>query len=531
MLFLLKNKKIDFLPLVCLVIFSLSIVGCSNEMLDTKPTYKYTEGNFWTSESAAKDALTGCYSVLRYGGVYGGDATPLWEETASPNAYDYDNTQSWNAIAEGEQSSSTGGILNSRWKNCYQGIGRCNTFLEKIQDLEMDADLKSRMMGEALFLRGVFYFMLETYWGDVPLITDSPNLKEQGNLPRTPREEVVQQILKDFDDAATRLPVNYTGGNIGRATKGAALGLKAKLLLFEASPLFNTDQDGDRWEIAIDALKEVMDLAPEAGYALYPDYRDLFLPNHENNSEVLFDVQFVSPKEGNSFDLINRQYNTNAPLRDLIDAYQMKNGLSIDDSNSGYDSDNPYKDRDSRLYTTIVYPGAKYMGKVTDEDRFSITGYGLLKYSVYSDKEPSSAIANLGKGESETNYIVLRYADILLMYAEAKNEANEIDQSVYEAINKVRERSGMPDIDNNLSKEDLREVIRNERRIEFAGEGYYYNDIRRWKIAEDVMNAPIKTFNNKIIETRSFDPNRDYWWPITVHQRDLNPNLEQTSGY
>jgi hypothetical protein len=398
----------------------------------------------------------------------------------------------------------------------------------------MDPNLKSRMMGEAHFLRAIFYFNLENYWGDVPLILNPPNLEAQGKLPRTPREKVVKQILKDLGEADSLLPANYEASNIGRATKGAALALKAKVLLFEASPLFNPKGDKERWKKAADAAKKVMDMAPQAGYALYPNYRNLFLPQYENNSGVIFDVQFIynsSAHEGNSFDLIDRQYNTNAPLQGLVDAYEMKNGLPIDSSNSGYDPKRPYANRDPRFYATIVYPGDKYMGKTVTDDRFAITGYGLEKYSVYTAAKPPANLANLGKGQSGTNYIVLRYAGTLLMYAEAENEYAGPNASVYNAINKVRKRAGMPDIPQGLSQDEMRKAIHHERRIEFAGEGFYYNDIRRWKIANKVMNAPIKNWKNKVIEDRSFDPSRDYWWPIPQHQIDLNPNLKQNPNY
>lgn len=531
MTFNIKTIKMRNIIVVCTFLGGILMTGCNKNLLDTKPDYKYTEGNFWDSESAAENALTGCYAVLRYAGVYGGDATPLWEEAASPNAYDYDNTLGFNSIAEGEQSSSTGGIISSRWLHCYQGIGRCNTFLKKVKGVSMDDDLKSRMEGEAYFLRAVFYFMLETYWGDVPLILDAPDLESQGKLPRTPREEVVQQVLKDLDLAAATLPQKYSGVDIGRATQGAALALKAKVLLFEASPLYNPDNDGQRWETAAEACEQVIAMAPEAGYALYPNYRNLFLPENENNTEVIFDVQFVYPDEGNSFDLIDRQYNTNAPLQGLLDAYEMKNGLPIDDSRSGYDPAHPYLNRDPRLYATVVYPGDTYMGGTVSADRFAITGYGLEKYSLYTGAAAASNIANLGKGQSYTNYIVLRYADILLMYAEAKNEYDPSNASIRNNVNMVRERSGMPDIPQGLSQDEMRDVIRHERRIEFAGEGYYYNDIRRWKTAEQEMNAQIKTWQNKVIETRHFNVARDYWWPVPIHQRDLNPNLDQNPNY
>src|SRR5690606_8329089 len=210
------------------------------------------------------------------------------------------------------------------------------------------------MKGEARFLRGLYYFMLENYYGGVPLILEEPDPDTQSDLPRTPREEVVAQIIKDLDRAALVLPeVKYTGGNVGRATKGAALALKARVLLYEASPLFNPSNDLNKWKAAADAAKAVMDLT-EAGYGLFNDYRGLFLPQNENNQEVIFDVQYIFPGLGTSFDLIGKQYNTNAPLLDLAQAYETKDGLPVDPAE-------PYENRDPRLYGTIFFPGDTLM--------------------------------------------------------------------------------------------------------------------------------------------------------------------------
>lgn len=522
-----KNKWFLF----SLSLLSILIIGCKDSMLDFQPKDRYTEGNFWVSESSAERYLTGCYAVLRNSGLYGGDATPLWEETVTPNAYNKDNSASWNTIAVGLHSSSTGGIISARWSHSYAGIGRCNSLIQRVDEVPMDESAKDRMKGEALYLRALFYFNLITYWNDVPLITDPPNPAEQSELLRNKRSEVVVQMLDDLDKASKLLPISYSSNDIGRATKGAALTLKAKILLFEASPLFNEKQDGEKWKAAADAAKEVIELAGEAQYDLYPDYRGLFLPENENNTEVIFDVQFIFPDLGNSFDLINRQYNNNAPTLDLVNAYSMKNGLPITDPSSGYDSENPYANRDPRLKATVVYPGDMYMGEVVSNTRFAITGFGLKKYGIYTESKPNPDLADLKAGQSFTNYIVLRYADVLLMYAEATNEYSGPDNSVFEAVNRVRKRAGMPDVPNTLSKSEVRKAIQHERRIEFAGEGYYYNDIRRWKLAEEVMNSGVYTWDNKIIEDRSFNPQRDYWWPITQNELDLNVNLEQNPKY
>lgn len=514
-----------------MIIFSgLILAGCNKSLLNTSPEDQYTEGSFWTTPEAVNAGLTSCYAVLRDAGQYGGDATPLFEETASPNAYNYGNTIGFNSVAKGQQSASSGGIINTRWSSCYKGIGRCNTFLVKSEPVAMDNALKARMKGEARFLRALYYFTLQNYFGDAPLILDPPDKATQARLPRTPRAEVVAQVLRDLDSAAAVLPLSSGKGNAGRATKGAALALKARVLLFEASPLFNTDNKIEKWKAAADAAKAIMDLT-QAGYGLFSDYRGLFLPQNENNKEVIFDVQFMYPDQGNSFDLICRQYNTNAPLLELANAYYMKNGRPITDPASGYDPAKPYENRDPRLYATIVYPGDIYMGVPVTSSRFAITGYGMKKYSIYDKETPPSDRADLKGGQSETNYIILRYADILLMYAEAQNEFAGPDATVFNAINEVRLRVGMPPVDPALSKEQLRAEIRHERRIEFAGEGTYYNDVRRWKTGNEEMNITIHTYNGSVIETRQFNPARDYWWPIPQGEKDLNPELKQNPLY
>ena len=517
-----------------LLIMLIAAGGCKKELLDTQPTDKYNEGNFWESEAAVGAALSGCYNPLTTDGLFGGEATPLWEETATPNAYNYSNAMGFNLIAEGRQQSSNGGIIAQRWHDSYTGIGRCNTFLANVDRVEMSQSTKTRMKGEARFLRALYYFMLENYYGSVPLILDPPNLETQADLPRTPREQVVAQILKDLDSAASVLPLKYSKADVGRATKGAAMALKARVLLYEASPLFNSANDLTKWKAAADAAKAVMDLGG-TGYGLYDDYRGMFLPQNENNKEVIFDVQYIFPGLGTSFDLIGKQYNTNAPLLDLAQAYDMNNGLPITDPASGYNPDKPYANRDPRLYGTMFFPGDTLMEVPVTDKRFAVTGFGMKKYTIY-DKGPAPAgQSDLKGGQSETNFIVLRYADVLLTYAEALNEFSGPSPEVYDALNKVRQRPSvkLPLIDPAAAyyQADLRNIIRHERRIEFAGEGLYYNDIRRWKTAEVVLNAPIKTYEGSQIEVRTFNPSRDYFWPIPLTETDLNPALEQNPGY
>jgi starch-binding outer membrane protein, SusD/RagB family len=516
----------------------LTATGCNTSLLDTKPNDRFQESTYWSSPAAANAGLVGCYSILRNDGMYGGkgsnNATALWDETLSPNAWNYSNSNSFNSVAMGEHNASTGGIVTARWGDSYGGIGRCNTFLGKIDQVpDMSATEVTRMKGEAYFLRALYYFTLATYYGAAPLILTPPNEETDGDLPRTPREQVIAQVLADLESAISSLPPKYnSNADKGRATKGAAMALKARVLLYEASPLMNKGvNDPAKWKAAADAAKAVITDAGTFGYKLYPNYRAMFLPQNENNSEVIFDVQYIFPLQGSSFDLICRQYNTNAPLQDLVDAYLMKNGLPISNPASGYDPAKQWDNRDPRMYATFTYPGDTYMGSVVAANRFSFTGYGMKKFSIYDKEKAPADKESLVGGQSETNFIVLRYADILLMYAESQNEAAGPDATVYAAVDSIRSRAGMPLITPGLTQAQMRDVIRLERRIELAGEGLYYNDIRRWKTAETVMNTDIYNYKRERQATRSFDPKRDYWWPIPTGERDLNPNLEQNPFY
>ncbi|SFC25354.1 Starch-binding associating with outer membrane [Parapedobacter composti] len=504
------------------------ILQSCGHLLDTIPTDRYTIENFWESEKGTIGALTACYNSLTKSGTFGGTATVLWEETATPNAYNYDNSGGFNVIALGTHTSATNSaIINDRWNHAYEGIGRCNMFLARVDRSPLDESVKERMKAEAKFLRALYYYLLTTYYGDAPLILDEPNITQE-RLPRTPRAEVVAQILIDLDDAAGVLPPRYTTvSDIGRATRGAALALKARVLLFEASPLINVSNNAQRWADAAAAAKAVMELQG-AGYALFPNYRNLFMLDNENSSESIFDVQFKAPEYGTGFDVVLRQYNTVAPLRNLVDAYWMRDGKTKEESNL-YDANNPYANRDPRMAQTIVYPGATFRGSVVTAGTFVNTGYTQKKYSIY-DEAPNSTIPAV----SEINYMILRYADVLLMYAEAHNEASEVpDQSVYDALHAVRRRAGLDPytLPSGLSKGEMREIIRRERRIELAGEGLYYTDIRRWRIAEEVMNGPVHNHAGNPIVVRSFNPQRDYWWPITDRQRELNPELQPNPNW
>ncbi|TYR35101.1 RagB/SusD family nutrient uptake outer membrane protein [Sphingobacterium phlebotomi] len=499
--------------------------------LTVAPTDRYDQETFWLGDKTARAGLTGCYAVLTEASLYG-NASVLWEEAASPNAYNYDNRMGWNAIALGTHTTDLS-IINGRWTAAYRGIGRCNALLDNIdRNTVLSSTEITQMKAEARFLRALYYQILVTYYKDVPLILSEPQL-EQNDLPRAAHAEVVDFIIKELDEITPLLPIrNSNNSDYGRPTRGAALALKARLLLFEASPLLNVEGARHKWETAANAAQAVMDLGV---YSLQGNYRSLFSVSAENGVENIFDIQFINePNMGSSFDVTLRQFNNAAPIKNLIDSYWMIDGLPR--SRSTYANSPAYENMDPRFKMTVVYPGSTFMGEIAREDgnntvfKTPQTGFTFKKYSIYDEAPVSTAEAQIGENLSEINYMVLRYADVLLMYAEAKNELGELTEDVWNTtVREIRRRAGFsvasaleyPGGDSDL----LREHIRYERRAEFAGEGYYYNDIRRWKIAETVMQGPIQKHDGTNIITRTFDAGRDYWWPVSSTQMELNPNL------
>ncbi|MDT7828365.1 RagB/SusD family nutrient uptake outer membrane protein [Pricia sp. S334] len=491
------------------IIFS---VGCSKDLLHKEPADQSSVETFWTSEDKATAALTGCYETLV--GPYMGEGSWLLKlEDITPNSFEIDDGSGASSIARGD-NNPTLPLINSRYRTAYEGVGRTNTFLANIDQVPMDNELKIRYKAEAKFLRALYYHNLIEYYGGVPLILESPDNNTQGELPRNTKAEVLEVINADLDDAVVDLPVFYSNTDSGRATKGAALALRAR------SALYN-----EKWAEALAAAQAVVDLNE---YSLFPDYRGLFLLENERNNEVIFDVEFQFPEITNRYNELFQQGNV---FKDLVDAYLVADGQTIFDSNL-YDPENPFANRDPRLSQTLITIGSMLNGElVTGDELFAdLTGYAFKKYTYLLDDVVSSTPK---PGQSEINPILFRYAEILLTIAEAENELNGPTTRAYDAINQVRSRESvdMPDVSPGLDKEEFRKVVRLERRIEFAGEGLYYQDIIRWRTAEDVMNQDGLDQDGNVIENRNFNPAKDYLWPIPDRDILLNPNLEQNPGY
>lgn len=520
----------NIVPVILTVAF---FASCKKDLLKTIPNDRISSEIFWKTESDAIAASNAVY-------IYLDNPNSFFSWDGITDIGHANSLTSTDALIEKGQFDATFSKILNEWTNAYAGIRAANTYLAKVDQVKTsNKSLIERLKGEVKVLRAYHYLKLAALYGDVPLITTEISLEESRNLTRTPVALVWDFIAKELTDATIVLTITQT--EKGRITKGAALALKARAMLYAG-----------RYQEAATAAKQVIDLNV---YSLYPSYEKLFTYAAENNQEVILDKQFIKDNyKNNIFQLMapwsqRNGSSTYVPTKKLVDAYQMNNGKDISDLTSGFNPQNPYLNRDARLKYSIFTPGDQLPdGKIynskpgsgtpdaVDFSWFATqTGFNVKKYIA---KEDLTDPANGG-----VNLILLRYADVLLMYAEAKIEANQIDQSVLDAINNVRKRPdvNMPVITGVTSQAELRNIVRHERIVELAFEGLRYFDIRRWKIAENVIPGKVygMTYSDKgMLKTievlafeRGFSKNRDYLWPIPQKERELNPKLTQNPGW
>lgn len=536
--------------------------GTSCDM-DKFPMDAPSDQTFLYNQEELEMALTGCYNQLYYdAGGYNITIYPIMD-VLSDIAWERAEAKTQN-IGAGIHDSNNGFALGV-WTRAYQAIGRCNFLLTHMNRAEevVTADVSKRIEGEAKALRAYWYMLLTELYGDVPLVLEPQELAE-AEVSRTSKAQVVEQMLADLADAES-LPADLPASERGRMSKGAVLALKTRIALYN-----------EKWDIAIQAAKACMDLGV---YELDENYEALFTNTGQASSkEIIFDLQLQVgfwhhniPRGCNS--RMGQGYSSKVPTHALIDSYECTDGLTIDKSPL-YDPQAPFENRDPRMKATVLVPGDIYNGyqfethrdstkcwnynttpatRVDNQDALNayatFTGYVWKKYTYMENSEALD--------RSTVSFIMMRYADVLLMYAEAKVKAGQVDQSVYDALNAVRERADMPAVTVSDPTE-LFHAIQRERKYELALEGHRLFDIRRWRLAEKVMpgellgriqrgllsNAPVidsqgtpdyGTVANKsemrVIETRLFNPVRDYLLPIPRIEMETNESLVQNPNY
>ncbi|UEG54515.1 RagB/SusD family nutrient uptake outer membrane protein [Mucilaginibacter daejeonensis] len=531
------------------------ILVSSCRKLDVAPTDAYSILNFWTADANVYNALNNNYSLMYNSGLYFG------AEGLSDNAYSQNNNDLIQ-IASGNANSLTSKFAGD-WAYYYSTIKSCNQFLANVdQNTTLGAATLDRLKAETRFIRAFEHFNLTKWYGDVPLVTKDITQEEAKTISKTPKAQVIEFVLNELKAIVPALPSKdqLPAAENGRITKGAALALQARVLLYQ----------GNRMAEVVTACEALMNNAGTNGtYSLASNYGSIFSdPNvSRNNSETILSLQYVPATTRTWTDFwdfapnsVGGRVNALAPTQELVDDYIMLNGRGITEAGSGYDENNPYANRDPRLTATVVYdrynwnngggvngtskviyikPGSDPTRPGPDEysagrQSSSPTGYYWRKYF-----DPS-ALTGFTSGN---NLHLFRYAEILLDYAEAKNSLGQMTATVWnQTIGALRTRAGFTD-PGALSYPggDVTNIIRRERRAELALEGIRIDDIRRWRTAETVLNRYVHgakfsgdptTDNGYIrVQLRRFNPSRDYLWAIPSGDQSLNAQLTQNPGY
>lgn len=551
----------------------LGLVLSSCNDLDLVPLSKGTNESWYSNEKEITMAINNLYSPAFW--------SLMSDEWTDNEASRNTNVSFVNGTLDGQDGS-----VVTVWSNRYKAIARANTILENLEKTSenvLPETKKAILKAEAMFVRATSYSTLVSLYGDVPLVMGAISIDEAFSIGRTPKMEVIKQIYTDFDEAVAVLPI--VSGQIQRVTKGAALAMKARFALF------NKDL-----AVAVEAAKACMDLEC---YDLYPSFKDLFLPGLHNTEESIFSLPRSISDNVAIYTITIMPRNRGGwasatPTWDLLASFTCTDGLPIDESPL-FDSHNPFNNRDPRCSETIVSFDSEHLGFTYTPHPDSLTVLNHLTGLMQTNNDTKAVTQHasytgliwkkgindaclLNGNNIDPDNIIMRYADVLLIYAEAKIELNQIDNSVLDAINKVRARAygvELSDITSypsvkETSQHKLRTIIRTERRMEFAKEGTRYFDLIRWKIADKALKLknygllyPADLLKDKVtskghwfwafapeidengiadfqemekrglinpLSQRSF-VDRQYLWPIPTKEILINKNIIQNTGY
>lgn len=580
----------------------LGLGGCSDNILDVSPKDQLSDEAVFADANLASAFLSDIYRGMNHG------LNEMQMASVSDETMFTHERGTLDVVMSNITSSNLGALDDGRyfsaylWQPVYSRIRQTNIFLSQIEEAKFPEAMKNRMKGEALFLRAFFYHNLMRYYGGVPIITTVYGLNEDYEVPRNSFKETIDFIVGDLDAAAALLPTEYSGADVGRATKGAALALKARTLLYAASDLYNENPSGqaetgytsaqDRtalWRNAKNAAKAVMDLGvyslfrpnPASPEEAAQNYQDLFL--QKISDEVILSRFFLTTRnDGYHPGLHNgpngyHNWAGNTPIQNLVDDYRMADGSKFSWSNPA-EAAAPYANREPRFYASILFDGAKWRERPADVKKLepqgivqtfrslklpngsTVAGVDTRKspiedwngsYTGYYEKKYIDPTVNAQFTRQEVPWIYMRYAEVLLNYAEASIELGELNDAVG-ALNQIRRRAGMPEYSASLGQAALREEYRMERRIEMAFEEQRFFDVRRWMIAPQVMNVGAygiditaeatdrgnrSTYSNyhyaptaTPVQSRAWD-DKMYFVPIQRDELNRNSALKQNPGY
>lgn len=550
-------------------------MACNDDLLDLSPKDRISEAAVWNDEKLIKAYHTALYNSIPHGfNIH--MQSKATDEAFCPiswgigimqiGTYTPDNIES---VAD---TDWTGGGHIYYWDTPYKYLNKINLFLEKMKSDQIEFTDKVKLIAEAKFLRAYLYFMLIKRFGGVPIVTESYQLDDVNNVSftRNSFDECVTFIETNLSEAIPDLPVKIssTESSFGRATQDACKALLSRVLLYAASPLFNPSNDLQKWQKASDAAEALLN----SGYSLYPDYRKCFiLVSGAENNEVIFARNFTETN-GHQAPMhnLNRRYGayggwwaSNGPSQNLVDDYDMTNGepafiytggVKTVNPESGYNPQNPYVNRDPRFDATIIHNGTVYRGDLFEMwiasdgntwgyDSYLQSGDNPRTHYVLKKFMPDEDMPISWQTQYTIPWIHFRLAEIYLNYAEARFELGD-EVACRNYLKLVRARVGMPPIPDNVTGEELKKRLYNERRIELAFEEHRFWDVRRWKIAMDVENRPIYgisiiknvntgvyTYEPVLLGQRSFQEKMHLLPIATSEYNKNNGSITQTPGW
>ncbi|WP_158795310.1 RagB/SusD family nutrient uptake outer membrane protein [Pedobacter sp. L105] len=526
-------KKITFVFCAVLVLFG---SGCKKNFLDQTPLNQITDETYWQTPDDAVMFATRMYTYLPQDNF-------VYYEGMSDNGISNDPT-----TRRFGNSTQDATISSKEWS--YEPMRQAFSFFTNVDKVPgLDPALKARLSGEVKFVLAYRYFIMTALYGDVPFVNSLITDPNAADIPKTAKADILKSVTQWLDEAAAVLPVAYTGADLGRATKGAALALKARVYLYNG-----------QYAEAAAAAKVVMDMNL---YQLYPDYYAFFQKDGDYSSEDILSFGYTLSVHQNSLrDILGSQALMNGrnimdPTAELVADYESKNGYYPYTKDPGYVPTDPFNNRDPRLRESILCPGDIFaypqFPDINQYDPFNNAGDriggDLGSRSGFSWAKNVDHYDYVRSGTN--NWKSFRYGEVLLNFAEAQNEVGGPTGDVIAALDLIRTRAHMPSVANtfavnglSMDQASLRTFIRHERRIELAGEGLRYFDVLRWKIGKQVMQGPIYTvdasagitsistanghtnkYPKSVIETRYFNNPKFYVWPIPQSAVDASKGI------
>jgi starch-binding outer membrane protein, SusD/RagB family len=502
------------------IIALLSFSACMDDYLDRSSLTQLAAGNFWQTEADAQLGVNGIYASLQDRVLYGGNLNVTngagipQHDALADNTFNNWKFEGLGNFMEANVNPATG-YFNNFWTANYRGIGRANNAIDNIARIpneNISAESRKTLLGQAHFLRALFYINLAVYFEEVPLILAVQTL-ETAYVPKNSYEEIRTAINADLDFAIESLPNTYPPNQFGYATRGAALSLAARWYLYNKE-----------YQKVIDLTAPVMGL----GYNLHNNYANLFTPAGELTSEIIFSVRFIQDQSNNgetfssTFEGIPRV--NDQPMPNLIRDYLCIDGLPITQSPL-YNPQNIRQNRDPRLAASVYFQGDIFLIHLNRPFQGNTATRFARKKYTRNNLSPEGIGVGAAGGQ---DFYLIRFADVLLMRAEAFAELGQLSE-VYPLVNRVRQRVNMPTIDSvegtSISQARLIEIVRHERRIELAFEGLRFFDVKRWGIVEQAFARakadPVGPYNPQ------YSGRKSQVFPIPQQELDANKNLVQ----